>query len=233
MMGYCLLLLPNQVFANKYSSYLPDYFFKATFVVYSQMKILIGTPIHQMKDYAMQRWLENVSKLQLEYPADLLLVDNSPGTGYMEKVRDYCKKCGVKNYKIIHIEFNQEISVGEKYQRIDRAQEAIRQEFLVHDYDAWFSWESDVIIPVDALDKLIQLMQAGDFIIVAHNCWMRGVPDCFDIDMGCTLIKGSALKRHRCHCIGEDICFEERVYRSGGNYAYIWGVISPIYHLIE
>jgi len=54
------------------------------------MKILIGAPIHECKDYCMERWLKNVSKM--EYPADLLLVDNSPGLTYVEQVKDYCKK---------------------------------------------------------------------------------------------------------------------------------------------
>ena len=43
----------------------------------NRMKILIGTPIHEVKDYAMERWLENVAKLQEVTPCDLLLVDNS------------------------------------------------------------------------------------------------------------------------------------------------------------
>ena len=30
------------------------------------MKILIGTPIHESKDYAMERWLENVAVLASE-----------------------------------------------------------------------------------------------------------------------------------------------------------------------
>ena len=50
------------------------------------MKILIGTPIHECKDYCMERWLKNVSKM--EYPADLLLVDNSPGLTYVEQVKN-------------------------------------------------------------------------------------------------------------------------------------------------
>jgi hypothetical protein len=43
------------------------------------MKVLIGTPIHQVKDYSMERWLANVRELRAHTPADLVLVDNSPG----------------------------------------------------------------------------------------------------------------------------------------------------------
>ena len=118
------------------------------------MKILIGTPIHQVKDYAMERWLENVSKL--EYQTDLLLVDNSPGTDYVEKVKGYCAKYGITNYRIEHLEINPELSVSEI---IGRSTEIIRQEVLSHDYDAWFSWECDQLIPNNALRELIKMME--------------------------------------------------------------------------
>ena len=107
------------------------------------MRILIGTPIHRIKDYAMERWLENIAKLALESPADLLMVDNSPDTEYMETVRGYCAKYGITNYKIVHIDFDQGMSVSAKDKRIEAAQKIIREEILSHDYDAWFSWECD------------------------------------------------------------------------------------------
>lgn len=200
------------------------------------MKILIGTPIHISKDYAMERWLENVSKL--EYPANLMLVDNSPGTEYMKKVKGYLAKYGITNYKIIHIDFDQGMSVDEKDQRIERSQEIIRQEVLSGGYDAWFSWECDQIIPTDALDKLVGLMQAGDFMIVAHNGWARNNSEEFNPDMGVALIKSEALKKHGfiqkrglAHWQGGEQWFKERVFRSGGNYIDVYGVISPIHHL--
>src|SRR3989344_7262670 len=111
------------------------------------MKVLIGTPIHEIKDYCMERWLENVAKLQKEFPADVLLVDNSPGLDYVEKVKGYCKKHRLKNYQIMHFEISQGEPKGEK---IGRAREIIRQYILSRGFDAWFSWESDQIIPADA-----------------------------------------------------------------------------------
>src|SRR3989344_9317605 len=104
------------------------------------MKILIGTPIHISKDYCMEKWLENVSKL--EYPADFMMVDNSPvldpvrsktsakggssadqafqavrtsnGIDYVEKVKKYCAKYGITNYKIEHLELPPEQEVHER-----------------------------------------------------------------------------------------------------------------------
>lgn len=199
------------------------------------MKILIGTPVHISKDYSMKRWLENVAKLQLEYPADLFLVDNSPGTDYVEKVKEYCAKYGIKNYKIEHLEINQSLHPEV---RIERSEEIIRQEILIHDYDAWFSWECDQIIPTDALDKLIKLMKAGNFMMVVHNSWDRQAPAAFNTDMGITLIKKDVLKKHGFlpkpgseRWRGPEAWFKERVLRSGGNYIDVYGIIKPIYHL--
>lgn len=202
-------------------------------MICNKMKVLIGTPIHEVKDYAMERWLENVAKLK--YPADLLLVDNSPSADYVEKVRGYCAKYGIKNYKIDHLEINQGLHPEV---RIERSEEIIRQEVLSRDYDAWFSWECDQIIPTNALDKLIRLMQAGDFMMVVHNSWDRQEPSAFNTDMGITLIKRECLEKHgflpqdgseRWH--GPEAWFKERVLRSGGNYIDVYGIIKPIYHL--
>ena len=201
------------------------------------MKVLIGAPIHQIKDYATERWLENVSKLQLEYPADLLLVDNSPGLGYVEKVRGYCEKYGVTNYKIKHLDINQNQPVAE---RIGRSREIIRQEVLSLDYDAWFSWESDQIIPTDALAKLVKVMEVGNYMMIPPNSWARVLPGEPDANFGVCLIRRTCLEKYGflleysnmpdCWHGGE-AWFKKQVLRGGGNYIEAYGLIKPIYHL--
>ena len=203
------------------------------------MRILIGTPIHRIKDYAMERWLENIAKLALESPADLLMVDNSPDTEYMETVRGYCAKYGITNYKIVHIDFDQGMSVSAKDKRIEAAQKIIREEILSHDYDAWFSWECDQIIPADALNKLVKLMNLCGGMMVVANSWARNNPAEFNPDMGVTLIARECLEKHGFLLKGDtdwqgsNRWFKERVLKSGGNYIDVYGVINPIYHLNE
>ena len=203
------------------------------------MKTLIGTPIHICKDYSMERWLDNVAKLQKVSPADLLLVDNSPGTEYVEKVRGYCEKYGVQNYRIEHLNVDQGMSVEERDERIWISEEIIRKYILSHDYDTWFSWECDQIIPTDALDKLINLVHAIGSMMVVHNSWARNNPEESNPDMGCTLIKRECLEKYGFlppkgnHFKGGEAWFKERVLRDGGNYIDVYGIISPIYHLNE
>ena len=185
----------------------------------------------------MERWLKNVSKL--EYPADLFMVDNSPGLDYVEKVKGYCAKFGITNYKIEHLEINQEQGADE---RVGRSREMIRQYVLTHDYDAWFSWECDQIIPVDTLDKLIAIMNEGNFMLVAHGSPGRVVKDEAVAAFGITLIKREPLEKYGFlleypnmpngwHA-GEN-WFKKQILKGGGNYIEIYGVIKTIYHLNE
>lgn len=207
------------------------------------MKVLIGTPIHICKDYAMERWLDNVAKLQQETPTDLLLVDNSPGTDYVEKVKEYCEKYGIKNYKIKHIELppGQEV-----YERVARSREIIRQEILSKDYDAWFTWECDQIIPVDALNRLVKLMKEGNFMMINPNNWARWTdPPQYNTDFGFSLIKRECLEKYGFILqFGTDpempdswqpgeAWLKKRILRGGGNFLEIYGVIEPVLHLNE
>lgn len=196
------------------------------------MKILIGTPIHQIKDYSMERWLESVSKLLKSYPADLLLVDNSPTPYYIEQVKKYCKKYEIRKYKLIHIDCDQGMTKDIQDRRIEKSQEFIRQEVLSGDYDAWFSWECDQLIPTNALGKLVKLIKIGNIMVIAHNSWARNYSTHSNFDMGCTLITRQCLKKYGfLQKEGKHDFYKIRVLEGGGNFVEVRGLISPIYHL--
>ena len=158
------------------------------------MKILIGTPIHKNYDNLMKKWLKNVSKL--EYPADFLMVDSSSGLNYVEKVKEYCSKNRIKNYQIEHIDVHQENGMDEM---IGRSREIIRQYILSHNYDAWFSWECDQLIPADTLDKLVEVMEEGGFTMVCNleqgkfSINPKAEPN---DDFGCVLIRRNSLEKY-------------------------------------
>lgn len=202
------------------------------------MKVLISTPIHSSKDYGMERWLENVSKL--EYPADLLMVDNSIGLDYTEKIKEYCTKYRIKNYKIEHLDLPPE---QDKFERIARSREVIRQEVLNRGYDAWFSWENDQLIPNHTLDELVKIMKSADFSIVELNSWDRVIPNLPNYDWGVALISREALEKYSFLLeFGTDpdmpqtwepgeAWFRQRVIRGGGRVLQANNVVGPIYHL--
>jgi|SRR3989344_1354953 len=211
------------------------------------MKILIGTPIHEVKDYCMERWLKNVAALREVYPADFLMVDNSPGLKYIEKVKGYCKKYGIKNYQIKHLQIAQGESISKSadeqiHERVARSQEIIRQFVLSVDYDAWFSWECDQIIPVDSLDKLIGIMKVGNFMMVNHNCLDKNVPEGLCFDWGITLVSREYFKKYGFllefgkepepdSWYNAQAWYRKRLKRDGSPFIDLSGVISPVLHL--
>lgn len=201
------------------------------------MKILIGTPIHELKDYSMERWLECVSKL--EYPADLLIVDNSPGLDYIEKVKNYCKKYGLTNYKLVHVEVPQEQKDIEE--RLATSREVIRAEVLSKNYDAWFSFECDILSPPNTLTEMVNLI--GDYSILRHCYPSRGSLGGFNQELGITLVKRAVLKRYGFEyglidpinpntMYGGDVWFITQINRSRDlKDKVVSGIIKPIYHL--
>ncbi len=202
------------------------------------MQILTAAPVHEAKDYAMERWLRAVAKL--DYQSDLLLVDNSPGTKYVKKLREYCQKNKIKKFKIIHLELPSEIN---KEERLGEAREAIRQEVLKNNYDAWFSLECDIIVPPDTLRKLVNLFDNYD--MVGHTYPTRGNPSLTNAELGIALIKGEVLKKYNFsraygfvnpklphHWYGNDVWFLRRIdLNPQGKRLNVSGIIKPIYHL--
>lgn len=195
----------------------------------------------------MERWLKNVAELRKVYSCDLLMVDNSPGLDYLEKIRGYCQKYGIEDYHIEHLEIPQgelsDKSVDEQiHERVARCQEIIRQFILSRDHDAWFAWECDQIIPTNALNKLIEIMNKGNFMLVNHNCWDKNVPDGLCFDLGVSLVRRDCLKKYGFLLefgtepepdtwFNAHAWYRKRLKRDGVSFIDVVGVVSPILHL--
>lgn len=199
------------------------------------MKVLIGTAINESNNYAMERWLENVATL--EYPADLFLVDSSPCLYYMETVRGYLEKYGIKNYELKHIDIPEFQPWAEK---TGRSWEVIRQHILANDYGAWFSWASDRIIPPNTLTKLVDIMGAGNYTMVHPNSQSRGNPIEPTVDFGICLIGRWCLERYGFSLDGpgmpdcwaqSETWFKKQVLKGGGSYIELYGVIGPFFRV--
>src|SRR3989344_6094881 len=200
------------------------------------MKILIGTPIHEIKDYCMERWIKNVAKLEQVTPADILLVDSSPGLEYVEKVKKYSKKYGLSP-QIFHFEISQRQSIDEK---TGRSREIIRQYLLFHGYDAWFSWECDQIIPANTLSILSHVMEAGNYSMVHPGTWSKEVQLEPEVSFAVCLIRKEPLVKHgflieypnmSSSWLENETIFKKNVLKEGGSYIEVYGLIKPIYHL--
>lgn len=204
------------------------------------MRVLIGTPVHESKDYSMDRWLSSIS--QLDYPFDLLLVDNSYNPEYIDKLHAYCQKHGVTNYQLVHINVDPDAVLDE---RLAKSRELIRIEVLNKGYDAWFSLECDVIAPPNALTKLVNLID--DYWMVSHTYPSRNNPMDFNVELGIALISRTALEAYsfvnaygfvnplQPDCwYGSDVWFIRQIgLNNQGKHINVGGIVKPIYHLAK
>lgn len=204
------------------------------------MKILIGTPVHESKDYAMDRWVASVAKL--DYPFDLLLVDNSDNSKYVDTLHQYCKKHGITNYRLVHTDVSPDAVLDE---RLAQSREIIRKEVLGKSYDAWFSLECDVIVPPDALSKLVGLIR--DYWIITHTYPSRINPNQMNEQLGIALVKRQVLEKYSFingygfvnplrpeSWYGGDVWFIRCIdVNRQGKRINVSGIIKPIYHLAQ
>jgi hypothetical protein len=165
----------------------------------------------------------------------------------VKRIKVLCKKYRVKNYSIEHFEItNLNLDTAKaRGVNVEISQEMIRQWVLNKDYDVWFSWECDQIIPPDTLDKLTQLMETENYMMVVVNSWARTDPHELNANMGVTLISKNALQKGWFLPFREgeisynlndfynvdEIMFKKRLLKNGGSYIELYGVITPIYHL--
>lgn len=204
----------------------------------SKLRVLIGTPVNKVKDYSLDRWIHSISLST--YPADLLLVDSSDDITYIKRLESVCIKYEIKNFKIIHIEIPTDANLDE---RLSKAREVIRQEILRGNYDAWFSWESDVLAPPETIKKLVDLL--GDNWMVSHIYPARDNPEGFNQELGLTLISRSALEKigfiNEFGFIDKDMpdvyfSSDSRFIRQidlNQKHVNVGGIIKPIFHLAK
>jgi len=153
-----------------------------------QMNILIGTPIRDIKEYSMRRWLKSVSALAMPR-GTLLMVDNSDTPDFSKRVHEYCKEIGFTRYELIHLE---DMGGLESEARLAAAREKIREVLLAGKYTHWFSWECDIILPSDTLEKLQRFI---DIDLVHHNYPSRDNDQIVAGGIGCSLISREIMKQ--------------------------------------
>jgi len=105
-------------------------------------KILVGCPTSDHKGYALERYVEGIKKLEYDN-IDILIVDNSKGYEYIEKI----KSLGLNAIKGPYHESAR--------QRIIDSRNILRKKVLDEGYDYFFSLEQDVIPPKDVIERML------------------------------------------------------------------------------
>ena len=125
-------------------------------------RVLVCAPQHESKDYAWDRWIENVRNLT--YPSEsweLFIADNSPNEDYL---KERIIPAGAK-YK--HIKQNKK---GLRH-TINDAHNSCRDYALKHGFDFMLHLETDIIPPIDVIERLINNNKkvVGGFYDILHG----------------------------------------------------------------
>lgn len=106
------------------------------------MKVLVGCPTSNHKEYCLKEYLEGVKNLSYE-DVHLVLVDNSEDDYYYNKL----KELGVSVIRGKYFE-------GAK-DRVVYSRNLLRRYCLENGYDYFLSLEQDVVPPKDVIEKLL------------------------------------------------------------------------------
>lgn len=116
--------------------------------------IVIGTPVHESKAYAMTEWLDSVNALIMPdgIEKQLIIVDNSPTTEFIQQVDAYIKE---KGYKFIETYRLPLLGSAVSEHRMAKSREEFTKKIKEKESIDWFlSWECDIIVDAEALLKL-------------------------------------------------------------------------------
>lgn len=143
-------------------------------------KILVACSTNIVKEYSLQRWIDNVKKFT--YPNyDILVVDTSENGVLYEKYKDQVPMMTIPYYE-------------DQYRRMCESMEAIRLHVLKNDYKRFFSVESDIIPPINVIEQMLEWGKDSDWI--SHAFPSKDMPDVDnDQGIGCSLLSRRLLEK--------------------------------------
>ncbi len=141
-------------------------------------RVLIACPTHELKEYAMQEWIDCVEAI--EYPnKDILLVDNSPNENFYNRWKD--------KVPMVYLPDLDQSEVASA--RINASMMEIRRRFLDNNLAWWFNLEIDVIPPPEILTLLLKYPSdwtSHDYEVRGGGGRMTGI--------GCSLLSRSLVE---------------------------------------
>jgi len=153
------------------------------------MKIVIGTPIRDVKGYSIGAWLKSIAALEWTEPIPVVLVDNTDDTLQADFKTFVDTKIAEANLdtKLITSLAVSNVYGSEVSYRLVKSWELLRQTLIAMGADVWFSLECDVIAPPDTLKVLSPYLT--DFDIVCSTYPDRDNPLQNVGGIGCSLYK--------------------------------------------
>lgn len=181
--------------------------------------ILIACPTHEVKEYAMQRWLDNVSRFT--YPnLETMVIDNSPNLDLYDRWKG---KMGNK----IHIEHLTECEQEpDMCRRIAISMEHIRKRFVGSAAYKWLNLEIDVLPEdPDIVQNLLKWGGDADWIAHTYPGRIDETEDPVQSGVGCSMFSRQLMENIDFNQAGFDKCPD----------AWLWDKIRPMnkYRTIE
>ena len=181
--GECKRIGKNQEHNIDYDDYIPEHqylvikpkeWWDKQFAI---PKILVACPVHEVKEYSFQRWIDNVKSFT--YPNfEIFVVDNSPTLDFMQRYES--------QISMVHIDV---IPEADYHRKITDSMAVIQKKFLTGDYYKWFNLECDVIPPKNMIELMLEWGKNTDWI--SHCYPMRrseGQPTDVQQGIGCSML---------------------------------------------
>ena len=191
-------------------------------------KILVACPTHECKEYAMQRWIDNVKNLT--YPNyDIFVSDNSPTDEHLNRWKDQI------DIEKINTKGMEELSV----KRINYSYEEIREKFLKGNYDRLMTIEIDVIPAKNVIETMFKWGKDSDWISHAYPARDASLAEGDELrvqGVGCSLFSRRLIEKY------DFKGFEDNYMSDGGMWMKVrpdktmktmelWGYLDSIKHL--
>lgn len=131
-------------------------------------KVMIGIVTYDGKDYIWDEFIANVRKLN--YPnVDIVVVDNTATKKYYSKLK---RSLTQPNERVIHVQRGLNSREAQS-----KSLNKLREVFLKGDYEYFMSIESDLIPPVDIIERLMSHGKpvVGAMYLIGHT-WSETQP---------------------------------------------------------
>lgn len=131
------------------------------------MKIAVGTPIHDSKEYGVYKWLDSMKALKVGMfdSISFHIVDTSDTPDFMHRVTEYTKKIELSP---VYIGWLPNMAGKEEEHKRMWGRETFRRSILTEEADVWLSWECDIVAEPDAFQILKPLLKSFDIILTTY-----------------------------------------------------------------
>ena len=167
-------------------------------------KFFIAVYTHEVKSYCDAEFFSNIANLTSK-DFELHVVDNSPSASfYLSKIKTLCESVGLETKSLSHLDIPEEPAISRFQRNVCDSVNFLRDKFLESDCDYFLIIESDVIPPVDVLERFLS---ADESIDIVAGIYYKGhhKDEWFNEDYsdyiygfvfsGCLFIKDTSLKR--------------------------------------